>query len=39
MVGFFLNILIYEIIIKVKGGSVCVWDGGGGGVFKYLYIN
>lgn len=29
--GFFKNILIYEIIIKVKGGSVCVGDGGGGG--------
>lgn len=39
MVGFLKNILIHETITKVKGGSVCVWDGGGEKLFKYLYTN
>lgn len=38
--GFFNNILIHETITKVKGGSVCVGDGGGGEqLFKYLFTN
>lgn len=37
---FFLNILIHETITKVKGGSVCVWDGGGGGeVIVQVFIH
>lgn len=37
--GFFKNILIHETITKVKGGSVCVWDGGGGGVIVQVFIH